>query len=249
MCLFGKFWEEIPRLLNFEIVFFWLIVYWYTYIYIYTYIWISYIYIYTYIWISYIYINIYIYIHILSIYGYKHMYIYIFIYIYNIYIFLLTCTIWNKTAGPRIPRIVVTLLFSARFFFLRDLHTKPRFELHQEYVAGFFAATLPETHIEPENRAGKGDSYWKPSFLAGMLVLGSVNQFQAVLGIVSARWCMFSFLLAFLISMFDKIWLLKITLRNLVLGARNHGHWCKTCIFICIYLYITRYIQKCRSSW
>ena len=43
--------------------------------------------------------------------------------------------------------------------------------------------TLPETNIAPENDplekeipiAGKGDSYWKPSFLGAMLVLGRVS--------------------------------------------------------------------------
>ena len=36
--------------------------------------------------------------------------------------------------------------------------------------------TLPETNICPENRPGKGDSYWKPSFLGAMLALGSAPE-------------------------------------------------------------------------
>ena len=36
--------------------------------------------------------------------------------------------------------------------------------------------TLPETNIAPEIYSpGKGDSYWKPSFLGAMLVSGRVN--------------------------------------------------------------------------
>jgi len=34
---------------------------------------------------------------------------------------------------------------------------------------------FPETNMAPENSPpGKGDSYWKPSFLGAMLVSGSV---------------------------------------------------------------------------
>ena len=49
---------------------------------------------------------------------------------------------------------------------------------------------------------------------------------------------MFSFFLAFLILMFDKIWLLKITLRNLVRGARNHGHYSADAKHVYSYVYI-----------
>ena len=39
--------------------------------------------------------------------------------------------------------------------------------------------TLPETNMAPENKPlGKGDSYWKPSFLGAMLVSGSVIHFE-----------------------------------------------------------------------
>ena len=34
--------------------------------------------------------------------------------------------------------------------------------------------TLPETNMAPEKKTGKGDSYWKSSFLVAMLVLGRV---------------------------------------------------------------------------
>ena len=44
-----------------------------------------------------------------------------------------------------------------------------------QWATGLTRLILPETNISPENRfPGKGDSYWKPSFLGAMLVSGSV---------------------------------------------------------------------------